>query len=452
MSDYLINLNQNPMTSWLTKAVGLPNPVELARSEEGYQEQPFQGKTALLLSLRDGYAAPKVREVLTATGASLREELASAPDAKADLVVMDATGCSEPDDYKALYEAFHPILKRIAQNGRVLLLAGLAEGGDDPVTAALARGLEGFGRSLGKELGKYGTNVNLAYVAKEAVDRLDGVVRFFCGAQCTYVSGQSFRVTADVRAPASVPVTSVLSGKVALVTGAGGGIGLATAQRLAQEGAQVICLDVPAMSDELDKACAEMGATALPLDITGEDAPRAVADFVKERFGGLDVVVHNAGITRDKTLANMKPEFWNQVLSVNLAAILAVDKVLLAEQVLRDEGRMVYLSSMSGVAGNYGQTNYAATKAALIGYVAAQAPLLAERGICANAVAPGFIETGMTEAMPFATRELGRRLNSLKQGGKPRDVGELICFLGSPGAFGLSGNTIRVCGQGLIGA
>uniref|UniRef100_UPI0030DAC238 SDR family NAD(P)-dependent oxidoreductase n=1 Tax=uncultured Marinobacter sp. TaxID=187379 RepID=UPI0030DAC238 len=385
MSDYLINLNQNPMTSWLTKAVGLPNPVELARSDEGYQKQPFKGKTALLLSVPGGYAGTSVGEVLTAAGAIVLNELSSAPGARADLVVLDATGCGEPDDYKALYEAFQPILKRIAQNGRILLLAGIPEAGDDPVTAALARGLEGFGRSLGKELGKYGTTVNLAYVAKDAVDRLDGVVRFFCGVQCTYVSGQSFRVTAGVSAPASVPVTAVLGGKVALVTGAAGGIGLATAQRLAQEGARLICLDVPAVKETLDKVCADMGATALALDITGADAPRVVADFVMEHFGGVDVVVHNAGITRDKTLANMKPEFWNQVLSVNLAAILAVDKVLLAEQVLRDEGRMVYLSSMSGIAGNYGQTNYATTKAALIGYVAAQAPLLAARGICTNA-------------------------------------------------------------------
>lgn len=110
------------------------------------------------------------------------------------------------------------------------------------------------------------------------------------------------------------------------------------------------------------------------------------------------------------------------------------------------------LSSISGVAGNFGQTNYAATKAALVGYVKASAGALAERGISINAVAPGFIETPMTDAMPFATREIGRHLNSLKQGGQPRDVAELITFLCSAMAYGVTGNTIRVCGQGLVGA
>jgi 3-oxoacyl-[acyl-carrier protein] reductase len=107
---------------------------------------------------------------------------------------------------------------------------------------------------------------------------------------------------------------------------------------------------------------------------------------------------------------------------------------------------------VSGVAGNFGQTNYATTKAALIGYVAALAPGLAPRGASANAVAPGFIETPMVARMPFATREVARRLNSLSQGGLPRDVAELVTFLASPGAFGITGSTVRACGQALLGA
>ena len=190
----------------------------------------------------------------------------------------------------------------------------------------------------------------------------------------------------------------------------------------------------------------------LEMDIAGPDAPRRLADFFKEKFGGLDILVHNAGITRDKTLANMPGHYWDMVVDINFAALTAIDQVLLSEKILRDGARIVCLSSISGVAGNFGQANYAATKAALIGYVAAQASQLADRGICINAVAPGFIETAMTKEMPFMTREVGRRLNTMRQGGIPRDAAELVAFLCTPGVHGISGDSIRVCGQGLIGA
>lgn len=455
MSDYLINLNQNPMTSWLVKAAGLPSPVELARSDSAYQARPLAGRRAMLLSTGVGFAAEPLRNALERAGAVVTDlfpPVGGGGEGKLDVVVMDATGCDSIEAYRNLYEGFHPILRMMNTNARVLLVSDLPVQSEDPVASALARGVEGFSRSLAKELGKFGTTVNLARLARDAADRLPWVVRFFCGVQCTFVSGQVVEVTSRVRAPSATPFERVLEGKVALVTGSARGIGLATARRLVQEGASVICLDVPAMAEELERVCADIGATALPLDITDAQAPEKLVAFVRDNHAGLDVVVHNAGITRDKTLANMKPEFWDQVVSVNLASILALDKALLAQGVLNDESRLVYLSSMSGVAGNYGQSNYAATKAALIGYVAAQAPLLAEQGICVNAIAPGFIETAMTDAMPFATREAGRRLNSLKQGGRPRDVAELICFLASPGASGISGNTIRVCGQNLIGA
>jgi 3-oxoacyl-[acyl-carrier protein] reductase len=243
-----------------------------------------------------------------------------------------------------------------------------------------------------------------------------------------------------------------LQGKIALVTGAARGIGAATAARLAAEGAHVVGLDIPADRETLDKTVAGIGGTALPLDITDAAAPTRIAEFLKEKFGGVDIVVHNAGVTRDKTLAKMPEHFWNLVLEINLAAIARIDAQLYAQKMLRDEGRIVVLSSIGGIAGNVGQTNYGATKAALIGYVRASAPLLAERGICINGVAPGFIETRMTAAMPFLIREVGRRMNSLSQGGQPQDVAEAITFLSTPGVAGITGQILRVCGQSLIGA
>lgn len=455
MSDLLMRLNRNPLTGAIAKAMGLPNPVPLWREAGPCVDRPFEGKNILLRRTPGGYAAGAMAAAFTRAGATPLD----APPGDAgplagalDIVAMDATGCATPQDYRALYDSFHPVVRQLVRNGRVLILAADPGEASTPVAAAVARGIEGFVRSLAKETGARGITVNLGYVARDAVGRLDGPLRYFCGARTTYVTGQAFHIAAGVAAPASMPLTQALSGKVALVTGAARGIGLAVAERLAQEGATVVALDMPGAAEELDKACARFAAVPFLADIAAPDTGDRLAAFLLDRFGGVDVVVHNAGITRDRTLANMKEHFWDLVVQVNLEAVIAIDRQFLQRGVLRDDGRIVCLSSVSGVAGNFGQTNYAASKAALIGYVAAQAPLLAGRGICINAVAPGFIDTPMTEAMPMVVREIGRRLNSVKQSGQPRDVAELVAFLSTPGAFGISGATLRVCGQGLIGA
>jgi 3-oxoacyl-[acyl-carrier protein] reductase len=445
MSDTLIKINRWPLTGPMVRAIGLPNPAELQRSATGYNAMPFEGKSFLLATTTGAYATPALAAALRNAGA---RESAQA----IDIFVMDATGCRTVQDLRAVYAAFHSELRRIARNGRVLLVAPPMSSAGAPIAAAVARGLEGFVRSLAKELGRRGVTVNQASVTGDALARLDAVVRFFCGPQCAYVSGQSVHVLAETAAPASVPFTSALAGKVALVTGAAGGIGLATAERLAQEGAKVVALDIPALGAELDAIASRLGGAGLALDLAAADTPVRLARFLRENFGGVDIVVHNAGITRDRTLAKMEQRQWDQVLDINLAAIAAIDTQLQEEALLRDHGRVVCLSSISGIAGNFGQTNYATSKAALIAYVAAQAPLHAARGITFNAVAPGFIETAMTKKVPFLTREIGRRLNSLSQGGQPRDVAELVTFLATPGACGISGQTIRVCGQGLMGA
>ena len=140
------------------------------------------------------------------------------------------------------------------------------------------------------------------------------------------------------------------------------------------------------------------------------------------------------------------------VININLSAEERINEALLDGEVLREGGRVVCVSSMSGIAGNFGQSNYATSKAGVIGMVDAMAPVLNKKDITINAVAPGFIETAMTAAMPMGTREVGRRLNSLKQGGQPIDVAEAISYFASPASAGVTGNTIRVCGQNLLGA
>ena len=140
------------------------------------------------------------------------------------------------------------------------------------------------------------------------------------------------------------------------------------------------------------------------------------------------------------------------MLDVNLTAQERIDEELLRRELIRENGRIVSVSSMSGIAGNAGQTNYAASKAGVIGMVESMAPQLAKKRLTINAVAPGFIQTQMTAAMPLATREAGRRMNSLAQGGLPIDVAETIAWFASPASGGVNGTVVRVCGQSLVGA
>jgi 3-oxoacyl-[acyl-carrier protein] reductase len=239
---------------------------------------------------------------------------------------------------------------------------------------------------------------------------------------------------------------------VALVTGAARGIGAAIAEVLARDGAHVVGVDIPAMAAELENVMASLGGSTLTADITEADAPAVIAGHLLEHHGGVDVVVHNAGVTRDKTLGRMSEDQWNMVLGINLSAPQHIDRELFARDAVRANGRIICVASISGIAGNAGQTNYSTSKAGVIGIVDAFAPALAKRGVTINAVAPGFIETQMTAAMPIAVREAGRRMNSVSQGGLPVDVAETIAWYASPASGGVTGNVVRVCGQSLIGA
>ncbi len=204
----------------------------------------------------------------------------------------------------------------------------------------------------------------------------------------------------------------------------------------------MIGLDVPQAQDALDQtmlaledAWPSQGAhTALVADISAPDAPATIAAALLA-LGGIDIVVHNAGITRDKTIAKMTEAAWDSVIDVNLSAQERIDDALLDQNVLHAGGRIIGVSSISGIAGNLGQTNYATSKAGVIGRVQSMAELLRARGITINAVAPGFIETQMTARIPLGLREAGRRMNSMSQGGQPVDVAETIAWLASPGVW-----------------
>lgn len=482
MSDLLVDLNTKPWFRSAVKTLGLPlpTPQKLLRAKGPRVERPLADKTVLVHlagSLGDTLAAilpeaganPVLLGDLTppqawidageAFGRPARcVPMGDAPEGlKADAIIVDATGLDSPAALSTLHAVFQPWMRRIARCGRVIVLGRPPESETQVGRAAAQAGLEGFVRSLAKELGRLGATAHVVYVADGAEERLEPLLRFLASARAAFLTGQPWRLGTEADWPitpanAKLRPVQALEGKIALVTGAARGIGKATARLLAAEGAHVICLDRPGDEDPTSAVVREIGGTLLAVDITAEDAGQQIIDCLAPLGGTLDILVHNAGITRDKTLANMKPEWWNQAIAVNLGGVLAIDRALLEAEAFADDARLIMLSSVAGLAGNFGQTNYSAAKAGLVGYVQALAKAVADKGIVVNAVAPGFIETRLTAAIPPINREVGRRLSALGQGGLPSDVAELISFLATPGAGGLTGQTFRACGGMYIGA
>jgi 3-oxoacyl-[acyl-carrier protein] reductase len=436
MSDRYAQLVRTPIGRIVSKQVGLPAPVALERYEPG---QPVIDGPVMLGAAAGGRLLDPLTAVLGNVGAEVLSRGGGA-EQTFKAIVFDATGIAASDQLLEAWDFFHSAIRRVRQSGRVVVLGTPPADCDQPPAAVAQRALEGLVRSIGKEVRK-GATAQLIYVAPKAEDQLESTLRFFLSPKSAYVSGQVVRIGPAVGgAVDGVDWERPLSGRVALVTGAARGIGEAIAEVLARDGAHVVGLDVPGQGTELE------------LDITSEDAPGTIATHLLEQHGGVDVVVHNAGVTRDKTLGRMSEDLWRTVIDINLVAPQRIDRELIARQAVREQGRIVCVSSISGIAGNAGQTNYSTSKAGVIGIVETFAPILAKQGVTVNAVAPGFIETRMTAAMPLATREAGRRMNSLSQGGLPVDVAETIAWFASPGSGGVNGNVVRVCGQSLIGA
>jgi len=432
------------------KIPGVPSPTQLRRYTPG---QPLV-EGPVLVSPRGGKVHQAVCEVLERAGipSPVAEENSPPPqgEGRVGAIIFDATGISDVSGLKALHAFIAPAFRKLLPSGRLIVFGTPPEDALGPAHAAAQRALDGFIRSAGKEA-RLGSTANLIYIAGGAEDGLESTLRFFLSGRSAYISGQMIQLTPATAMP-TPDWDHPLRDRVAVVTGAARGIGAAIAETLSRDGAQVIVLDVPAQGAALTEVANAVGGTAFQIDITAEDAPARLAAYLKDRYGAIDVFVHNAGITRDRSLVNMPAEQWSSVLAVNLGAQLRINEALLDQSVLRPGGRVICISSTSGIAGNRGQTNYAASKAGIIGMVQALAPVMAKRDMTINAVAPGFIETAMTKAMPFATREIGRRINSLNQGGLPVDVAETVAWLGQPGTAGVNGQVIRVCGQSILGA
>ena len=479
MTDRILELSQNPFTRNLVARAKLPIPLpeRLERPAGPSEERLLEGMRVVVGG--SSALSPQLARALTRSGASpvlsepaLEKVFAGPGEAYGrhaqqvhpadaaqvgaiDALVLDATAAEDAAGLKPLHELGSAWLPMLAHHGRVVVLGRPPEQAKALSRAAAQAALSGFTRSVAKEIGGKAATANLLYVAEGAEERVAGPLRFFLSKASAFVSGQPLVVDGRARWDGDDPWSAQLDGKVALVTGAARGIGEAAARELAGEGAHVVCLDRPEDDAALSAVAREVGGSVLAADVLDPETPERLKKYLRENHGGVDLVIHNAGVTRDRTLARMDDGRWDQCLGINLGAVLKITDALLAggkSSTLRSGGRVVSLSSIAGIAGNNGQTNYGASKAGIIGFTRHLAGQLSPRGITVNAVAPGFIETRMTAAVPVVVREAGRRLAALGQGGLPEDVARAITFLSTPGAAGVTGNVLRICGGALIGA
>jgi 3-oxoacyl-[acyl-carrier protein] reductase len=468
MKDTYLNFVNSPFGARLVRSIGLPKPEVLRRYRADQPE--FDGLVAIgagrephLLDALAGVIARSGFVSVAHESAGLWIPLASrhalmtgrfepaeaGPHGRVAALIFDASGIEDSSQLDSAFAFFHDTLRSLGKCGRIVVLGRPPEACANPRQWTAQRALEGLTRSLGKEA-RRGITANLLYVAQGAENEAEATLRFFLSPRSAYVSGQVIRIADAASETSTIDWAQPLAGKRAVVTGAARGIGAAIANALAAEGAHVIGIDIPSAHEALEATIRPLSGTALAFDIAAPETPSQIAAALDEL--GVDIVVHNAGITKDKTIARMTEAAWHSVIDINLSAQERLDEALLAAGTLRDGGRIVCVSSISGIAGNLGQTNYATSKAGVIGRVQSMAARLDERRITINAVAPGFIETQMTAKIPLALREAGRRMNSMSQGGQPADVAQTIAWLAHPGCAGVTGQVVRVCGQSLIGA
>jgi 3-oxoacyl-[acyl-carrier protein] reductase len=466
MADAYLNVVNSKLGHPLSRWLGLPQPVPLDRHQPG---QPVVEGDVLMAATPDPelqatlVQACQSMQLATLAHRSLPTWTAQAnasgllsgpwnlgdqPGGRIKALVLDATGLRTVAQSQALHQCLNETVQSLLPCGRVLVLGRPPQSAPSVEQAAVQRALLGLVKSLAKEL-RRGITAQLLAVAPGAEAQLEGCLRFLLSPRSAYVSGQCLTLEP---APPITPVDwhRPLAQQTLMVTGAARGIGAAIAATLARDGARVVCVDVPQAETELQQVADRIQGRALALDITAPDAPALIVQAAMAD-GGWSGVVHNAGITRDKTIGRMPAHLWQSLMQVNLSAALHINQALLDAQALRPAARLVAVSSISGIAGNLGQTNYAFSKAGVIGMVQAQAPHL-PAGMAINAVAPGFIETQMTASIPWMIREAGRRMNAMGQGGQPVDVAEAIGWLISPAAQGIQAQVLRVCGMSWLGA
>ncbi len=473
MNDLYLSLANSTLGKNVFEALNLPKPPVLVRDAQHSLRVPRGA--IMIAALKGGNYAKSIVQCLAnesnslytpVFGASLASMFANLSTLKANpplhtvnhgtrsqrqykALILDASTCTDFSDLDALYAFFHPLIKRIKPNGRVVLVTQQHEP-KQTVSHALSQGIIGFVKSMSKELGRKGVCCNVLEIKKASERQLTAPLFFLLGEKSAYITGQVLNLRSNGNFARKINWEAPLQGKTIMVTGAAQGIGRETAIALARDGARVIALDIPANESKTKKLANEIDGHVLNLDLAEPQASAEILEMIASQLGGIDGVVHNAGITRDKTLAKMPEHFWRQVMQINLQRIIDINQILLDKSAFNPQAKLVCIGSISGIAGNFGQTNYALSKAAIAAYVETLAPQLTQ-GMTINAVAPGFIETDMTKNIPWMMREVGRRSNSLSQGGLPIDVAEAVCLFCHPASSALNGNVLRVCGQSLLG-
>ena len=245
--------------------------------------------------------------------------------------------------------------------------------------------------------------------------------------------------------------TQDLSGKIALVTGASRGIGAAIADTLAAAGAKVIgTATSESGAAAISERLVQWGGEGRALNSAEPETIENLIADIEKAFGKLDILVNNAGITRDNLLMRMKEEEWDDIMQVNLKSVFRASKAVLRGMMKQRSGRIINITSVVGVMGNAGQTNYAAAKAGLIGFSKSMAREVGSRGITVNCVAPGFIDTDMTRALPEETRKTFEAQTSLGKFGEAQDIADAVLFLASDQAKYITGQTLHVNGGMLM--
>ena len=242
-------------------------------------------------------------------------------------------------------------------------------------------------------------------------------------------------------------MTQVLQGEVVLVTGASRGIGAAIADELAAQGATVIgTATSESGAAAIGARLASLGGHGRKLDVTDGAAIEALVDAIAKEFGAISILVNNAGITRDNLLLRMKDEEWNDILDTNLSSVFRTSKAVMRGMMKARKGRIVNIASVIGVTGNAGQANYAAAKAGIIAFSKSLAKEIGSRGVTVNVVAPGFIDTDMTRALPDSARDALLGQIALGRLGEPADIARAVAFLAGPSAAYITGETLHVNG------
>lgn len=441
MNDYL----QNATIRQLAKALNLPLPIPpvLKRNLSAYSDDEIKHKK-IAVTGRDNEFIHQLQKEFQP-----KVQAATIYDETLDGLVVSCIGMQTIEDLEDLYTTVKNSAGKISANGRIVFVTRMDDASS--LSSTVQRSIDGFARALSKEIGgKKGITVNLLKITNENImpyEVMHAAFFFLCD-KSSFITGQVIEMNNSYGNAFASPAL-LLQDKIAIVTGGARGIGASAAKVLRREGAKVILVDVPSSKQDAELLANELDADIILEDITDAKAAADIQQFILDKYKGLDILVNNAGITRDKTIAKMSIDQWRGVLNVNLKAAIQLTEIFL-QSGFNKNAKVVGLSSISGIAGNVGQTNYSLSKAGMIAYM--KAVSANNTGIFANAVAPGFIETKMTESLPFFVKEGGRRLSTLKQGGIPEDVAELIGFLASPLSDGINGQCLRVCGGSMIGA